>query len=93
MKPTLNQLIQSAPASPGVYLMKNTKGRIIYIGKAKNLRKRLANYARDEGDRAGRHNDIKTAILIDHIHSLETIVTQNEKEALVPESLSLGVHR
>ena len=54
--------------SPGVYLMKDARGRIIYIGKAKSLKKRVQSYFR--GDK-----DIKTRFLVGRVADIDTIIT------------------
>ena len=64
---------------PGVYLMKNAAGKIIYIGKAKSLRKRVRSYFTGS-------KDIKTRILMANAADLETIITSNEYEALLLEN-------
>jgi excinuclease ABC subunit C len=64
---------------PGVYLMKNAAGKIIYIGKAKSLRKRVRSYFTSG-------KDVKTRILMRHSADIETIITQNEYEALLLEN-------
>jgi excinuclease ABC subunit C len=66
---------------PGVYLMKDAGATVIYIGKARNLKKRLASYFKTSG-----HRDIKAGILVDKIDAVETIITGTEKEALILES-------
>jgi len=66
---------------PGVYLLKDENDEIIYIGKARDLRKRLAAYFKNSG-----HADMKTGVLIDKIFNFDTIITGNEKEALILES-------
>ncbi|MFZ5571159.1 MAG: excinuclease ABC subunit UvrC [Thermodesulfobacteriota bacterium] len=77
----LKDLLQKAPAKPGVYLMKNRKGQVIYVGKAKDLRRRLTSYfVRKEMP------DLKTTVLVQQVAELETIVTASEKEALILES-------
>ncbi len=73
---------------PGVYLMKDASGTVIYIGKARNLRKRLASYFKNSG-----HQDIKVGILVDKIDDIETIITGTEKEALILESNLIKKHR
>ena len=80
--------MDSVPTSPGVYLMKNSKDEIIYVGKAKNLRKRLASYFQKKD-----HIDSKTELLIRKIHSFDTIVTAHEDEALLLESTLIKQHR
>ncbi len=66
---------------PGVYLMKDTVGEVIYIGKARNLKKRLASYFTKPVQ-----PDIKTSVLVKKIVSFDTILTASEKEALILES-------
>jgi excinuclease ABC subunit C len=66
---------------PGVYLMKDAAGKIIYIGKARNLRKRLASYFKNSGQL-----NVKAGILATKISDIETIITRTEKEALILES-------
>jgi len=70
---------------PGVYLMKDVHGKVIYVGKARILKKRLASYfARIENSRS--RIDMKTEILIRNISNFDTIITDSEKEALILES-------
>jgi excinuclease ABC subunit C len=73
---------------PGVYLLKDEDGRIIYIGKARDLRKRLAAYFKSSG-----HTDMKTGVLVKKIVDFDTIITGNEKEALILESNLIKRHR
>lgn len=63
---------------PGCYLMKNIDGKIIYVGKAKNLKKRVSSYFNKE------HTG-KTKALVENIHDFEYIVTQTEVESLLLE--------
>ncbi len=72
--------IKALPKLPGVYLMKDRKGEVIYVGKAKVLRARVRSYFRG-GD--GRTN---VKYLVEKIAELETVVTQDERQALVLES-------
>lgn len=72
-------------SGPGVYVMKDAEDRVIYVGKARNLKKRLASYF--TRSRTGLlHPDIKTGILVKNISNFETIITDTEKEALILES-------
>jgi excinuclease ABC subunit C len=73
---------------PGVYLMKDAAGEILYVGKARNLKKRLASYFKNSGQL-----DVKVKILVDKIEDLETIITRTEKEALILESNLIKRHR
>ncbi|MDR1654587.1 MAG: nucleotide excision repair endonuclease, partial [Treponema sp.] len=69
---------REAPVEPGVYLWKDEDGKIIYVGKARSLRGRLSSYFSGE-------KDIKTATLIRHARTIETIITTTEYEALLLE--------
>ncbi|WP_407412674.1 excinuclease ABC subunit UvrC [Methanobrevibacter sp.] len=75
------------PNKPGVYIMYDASGTIIYIGKAKNLSKRVKSYFREKLDRP------KTQILMSHFDSLEYIITNSEKEALILEATLIKKHR
>ena len=76
----LQTKLNNLPTSPGVYLMKNDQGEIIYVGKAVNLRNRVRSYFRElKPDQA------KTKALVKHIVDLEYILADNELEALVLE--------
>lgn len=75
------------PNKPGVYIMRDNTDTIIYIGKAKSLVKRVKSYFREKLDRP------KTQILMSHFHSLEYIITNSEKEALILEANLIKKHR
>ncbi len=75
------------PNKPGVYIMRDNTDTIIYVGKAKNLVKRVKSYFREKLDRP------KTQILMSHFDSLEYIVTNSEKEALILEATLIKKHR
>ncbi|MBL7014561.1 MAG: excinuclease ABC subunit C [Candidatus Marinimicrobia bacterium] len=83
MKSKLKQL----PTSPGVYLFRNEKKTIIYIGKAKNLRNRVRSYFRKN-----KHQSPKNSTMIKHIHDLEWIVVSSEVEALLTEANLIKEH-
>jgi excinuclease ABC subunit C len=85
---TLEEKLQNLPISPGVYLHKDEAGKIIYVGKAKNLRNRVRSYFQ-----SGRGHDRKTRELVRRICDLEFIVTDNEVEALVLESNLIKQHK
>jgi excinuclease ABC subunit C len=74
-----------APTEPGVYIMKDIDGQIIYVGKAKSLKNRLKSYFSGE-------KDIKTATLLRRINSFETIIVQSEYEALLLENTLIKQH-
>jgi excinuclease ABC subunit C len=70
------------PEQPGVYLMKDSEGGIIYIGKAKNLRKRVSSYFIKHDPKL----DWKTSKLVGRISDIDFVVTDNEIEAFLLES-------
>ena len=74
----LKKQIDLLPDAPGCYLMHNADDEIIYIGKAKNLKKRVSQYFL-------RVQSGKTAAMVSHVHHFETITTNSEKEALILE--------
>jgi excinuclease ABC subunit C len=77
----LLQKIRSIPTEPGVYLYKNAEGEVIYVGKAKNLRSRVASYFHE-----GRWEDSKTGTLVREAVDVDYIVVANNKEALALEN-------
>jgi len=79
MNENLSAKLTQLPDNPGVYLMKNKQKRIIYVGKAISLKKRVRSYFSGE-------KDIKTRILVSNIDDIEFIVTSNEQEALILEN-------
>src|ERR1700704_5869146 len=64
-----------APASPGVYRMINAAGEVLYVGKAKNIRKRIVNYTRPTG------HETRIARVIAGTHTVEFVTTATETEA------------
>ncbi|MFH1478678.1 MAG: excinuclease ABC subunit UvrC [Candidatus Omnitrophota bacterium] len=77
----LKEKIASVPRSPGVYLMKDAKGDILYIGKAKDLSKRVGSYFQ-----GSRPKNIRLMTLLEKICDLDYIVTTSEEEALLYEA-------
>jgi excinuclease ABC subunit C len=77
----LLQKIRTIPTEPGVYLYKNAEGDVIYVGKAKNLRSRVASYFHE-----GRWEDAKTGTLVREAVDVDYIVVGNNKEALALEN-------
>ncbi len=73
--------LASLPDAPGIYMMKDITGKVIYVGKAKSLRKRVPAYFQSPGTYAPR-----TFALISNVRDLQYIATRNEKEALVLEN-------
>ena len=84
----LRSMLPHLPGEPGVYLMRDAAGVVIYVGKAGSLRKRLSSYFSASGK-----PDIKTGVLVKKIAAIETIVTASEKEALILESNLIKRHR
>lgn len=75
------------PAHPGCYLFRNAAGSIIYIGKAKNLKKRVSSYF------GRRDHDLKTEVLVERVASVDFIITDNELEALILENTLIKKHQ
>jgi excinuclease ABC subunit C len=76
----LSEKIASLPQKPGVYIYKNARDRVIYVGKAVKLRNRVRSYFNNTKKR-----DAKTTALISHIRDMEFISTDSEAEALILE--------
>ena len=85
---TLEEKIDQVPDRPGVYLYKDGKAQVIYIGKAASLRSRVRSYFQES-----RARDPKTDALVGQIRDLDYIVTGNELEALILESNLVKKHR
>jgi len=83
----IEERLKEIPTSPGVYLHKDATGKVIYVGKAKNLRSRVRSYFR------ARPFDRKTDALVENISDLEFIVTDNEVEALILEATLVKQHK
>lgn len=81
-------LLERFPSEPGVYLMKNEKGEVIYVGKAKHLKKRVKQYFAP-----GRDTRAIIPYLLMEINTIETIVVENEKEALLVENTLIKKHK
>jgi excinuclease ABC subunit C len=84
----LKEKLATVATGPGVYLMKGSGGKVIYVGKAVNLKKRLGSYFKPK-----RQMDMKTGVLVDKIDAFETIVTASEQEALILEATLIKKHR
>ena len=80
--------VRNLTTQPGVYLWKNDKGQIIYVGKAVNLRNRVRSYVRHDTKRAP-----KVTAMMSHAADVETIVVANEMEALILENTLIKKHR
>lgn len=87
MNETVAEKLKLLPAKPGVYLMKNKRGQIIYVGKAIKLKNRVRQYFQ-----SSRNHSAKTAAMVSHIDDFETIITDNELEALILECNLIKKH-
>lgn len=87
MKDELIDIVKNAAASPGVYIMKDRDGRVIYVGKANNLRNRVKAYFGRTDSR------FMIPFLVSKVHDVEFIVTETEKEALILENNLIKEHR
>jgi len=83
----LKQKALALPTEPGVYIMKNDKGIVIYVGKAKALKNRVSNYFQD-----GAKHTSKTRRLVANIADFDVIVVTSEREALVLECELIRKH-
>ncbi|WP_231716917.1 excinuclease ABC subunit UvrC [Desulfosarcina ovata] len=81
-------VIQGISENPGVYLMKAAGGKIIYVGKAINLKKRVSSYFQRQDTHSA-----KTALMVSRVADIETVVTASEKEALILESTLIKRYR
>tara|TARA_R110002096_G_scaffold147671_16_gene307676 strand:+ start:7699 stop:9321 length:1623 start_codon:yes stop_codon:yes gene_type:complete len=89
-KPDLKAKLRDVPHKPGVYLMKDRLNSIIYVGKAKSLRKRLSSYFTPAKSRMA---DLKTRALIKSIWDFEIHVVRNEPESLLLEGKLIKEYR
>jgi excinuclease ABC subunit C len=85
---TIPEKLKLLPTSAGIYIHKNAAGKIIYVGKAKNLRNRVRSYFQ-----SSRNHHPKTRQLVKNIADFEYIVVDNEVEALVLESNLIKKHK
>ena len=81
------EMISNLTHCPGVYLMSNSKGEVIYVGKAKDLRRRVGSYFQ------GRAQDTKTMAMLSQVANIDVTVTQTESEALILEYNLIKEHR
>ena len=75
------------PASPGIYKFLNSEGSIIYIGKAKNLKKRVQSYFSKNS------SNFKTSVLVKSIHTIEHVIVDSETDALLLENNLIKSHQ
>ena len=83
----LKNSLQVLPTSPGIYKFLDSEGVIIYIGKAKNIKKRVASYFSKNS------KNFKTKTLVKSIQSIEHVVVDSEKDALLLENNLIKSHQ
>ena len=84
----LKKLVSEFPKTPGVYLMKNIRDKIIYVGKAKNLKSRVRSYLSNSADKS-----VKTKYLVSHISKIDYMLTNTEVEAFLLEASLIKKYR
>lgn len=83
----VKQIVLSLPDSPGVYQYLNDKNEIIYVGKAKNLKRRVSSYFNKE------QQSVKTRVLVKQIADIKYIVVESEQDALLLENSLIKKHQ
>lgn len=83
----LKEIIKNLPSQPGIYKYFDSSGKIIYVGKAKNLKRRVSSYFTKN------HDNAKTRVLVSKIKKIEFIVVDNETEALLLENSLIKEHQ
>jgi len=83
----ISQLLKTLPEKPGVYHHLDKEGKILYIGKAKNLKKRVSSYFSKQ------HDNGRIAVMVKKIADIKTIVTATEYEALLLENTLIKQHQ
>lgn len=84
---SLQEKISILPDTPGVYIYYNTEGQVIYVGKAKNLKRRVSSYFNRE------HDVVRTRLLVRAIHDMNYIVVPTEQDALNLENSLIKEHQ
>jgi excinuclease ABC subunit C len=88
MKVKLKEKLDSLSSQAGIYLFKNENGKILYVGKAKNLKNRVRSYFQDP-----KNLPLKTNLLMTRVADFDTIIVDNEVEALILESNFIKKHK
>ena len=83
----IKDIVKNLPVNPGVYFFKDKENQIIYIGKAKNLKKRVSSYFNKS------NSSSKNRIMISKAYDIEIIIVENEVEALLTESNLIKIHK
>lgn len=87
MNENLKQTLKLLPSLPGCYIYYNKEGEIIYVGKAKILKRRVLSYFHKK------HDSVKVSVMVSQIEKLEYIITNTEVEALILESHLIKKHK
>ena len=85
--PITEEHLKNLPSSPGVYLMMDYKGKVLYVGKAANLKNRVKSYFNGTDERPS------IEFLMARVDEIRTILTETEKEALILENNLIKEHR
>ena len=88
MEKIITKILKTIPKLPGIYIMKDGRGGILYIGKAKSLNIRVRSYFQKS-----RHMPIRTRIFKDKVHDIKFLTTRTEAEALILESNFIKKHQ
>ena len=83
----LKEKANDLPREPGVYLMKNADGKIIYVGKSKALRNRVSQYFADTA------KDVKTQAMVSSVRDFDYMLTDTEIEAFTLENKLIKLHK
>ena len=88
MKTQIADILKTIPKLPGIYIMKDTRGKILYIGKAKVLDNRVRSYFQ-----SSRHLPLRARIFVDKVRDIKFLTTKTEAEALILESNFIKKHQ
>ena len=84
---SIKKIVHNISNSPGVYFFKDKSNQIIYIGKAKNLKKRVSSYFIKNS------SSLKNKVMVSKAVDIETIIVNNEVEALLVEANMIKIHK
>src|SRR5579875_3101817 len=88
MNDKIRSVLNSLPSKPGIYLMKDAQGQIIYVGKAVSLHQRVRSYFQESADLSPKNRS-----MVARVDDIEYVVVENEIEALVLESNYIKQYR
>ncbi|MHA1511166.1 MAG: GIY-YIG nuclease family protein [Promethearchaeota archaeon] len=93
MNEELSFKLKNLPNLPGVYLFKDKENEILYIGKAKNLKKRIVSYWKERNPKEDPIYNNKIRKLVSLIHDIDLFIVENESEALILENELIKKHQ